>query len=497
MKYLLLFPVVVFCLVNESIAQNQNSGSFLPTTQISMKVLESLAQNTGITIKTIGGNGEKVVISSTTMISGRDTLAKIGLNAAGIAEVLFSLTSPIFATIQIGNKTELAYLQPNITTELSVDLTKENSFFVYQGQAAEINNYLQQSAQIVKRHLIVNGKYINEFEPKEFTDGLDRIEKALADFHQKYTAQTSLSDEMQEFLKMSARMFPLSFKQNYIAARFYTSTGKTEVPLRLEKMFGDIPYNDVLVLAKNEAYATVLYYLLRDIKAKFYFEAAPEERQNIFVQIPKLTAVAVKQGKYPPAVTEFLMALNAYQALDLGINDIAASLYSDFVNSYPSSFYISSIDRKYQKWATLSKGKTAPDITGVTPEGKKISLSDLKGKIVYTDIWATWCAPCREELPKAKEIQKQFASNDKVVFLYVSVDSQANKWKDFLKADPDFKGTHINIADEKQVSNLYKAYQMAGVPTYLLIDQDGKIATAPAPRPSSGKVEDEIRALLK
>lgn len=471
-----LFPFLLLFLSIESFAKNENVK---------------------ITIKALGSNNEAVLVTSSAMIAGRDTLAKTGINAAGNAEVLFSLTSPVFATIQIGNKAELAYLQPNTTTELSVDLTKDNSFFVYQGQAAEINNYLQQSAQIVRRHLIINRKYINEFESEEFTDGLDRMEKALADFHQKYTAQTSLSDKMQEFLKMSAQMFPLSFKQNYIAARFYTSTGKTEVPLRLEKVFSDIPYSDALVLAKNEAYATVLNYHLRDIKSKFYFDAAPEERQNIFVQIPKLTAVAVKQGKYPPAVTEFLMALNAYQALDLGINDIAASLYSDFVNRYPPSFYISSIARKYRKWANLSKGKTAPDITGVTPEGKQISLSDLKGKIVYTDIWATWCAPCREELPKAKEIQKQFAGNDKVVFLYVSVDSQTNKWKDFLKADPDFKGTHINIADEKQVSNLYKAYQMAGVPSYLLIDQEGKIAAVPASRPSSGKAEDEIRALLK
>ncbi len=172
-------------------------------------------------------------------------------------------------------------------------------------------------------------------------------------------------------------------------------------------------------------------------------------------------------------------------------------MYNNFVNSYPASFYLSSIDRKYQKWLKLSKGNPAPDFTGLTPDGKKISLSDLKGKIVYVDIWATWCAPCRAELPKAKEIHNRLSTNEKIAFLYVSIDNETDKWKKFLKADPNFKGMHMNISDSAQVSNLSKAYQMAGVPTYLLINQEGKIATAPAPRPSSGKVEDEIRALLK
>ncbi|WP_428663959.1 TlpA family protein disulfide reductase [Runella sp.] len=456
-----------------------------------------LFASTQITIKAIGSNAEKVYIISSGMISGRDTLAKTNLNAVGNAEFTLRLTTPVFAFIRIGKKSEKVYLQPNTNTEINVDLKKEHRIFVYRGKTAEVNNYLAQSSQIVTDHLIINGKYINEFEPEEFAVRLDSMDKALAYFHRKYMAKTSLSGEMQDFLRISARMYPLSLKQNYSTARFYTPTEKVAVPPALQKVFGEVPFNDALLLAKDEAYATVLLYYLTDITYQIYYNILPEERKNSIILLPKLKDAAIKKGTYSPAVKEFLLAQNVYEAFDYGINEVATSLYNEFMTGYPSSFYLSSIDKRYRKWLTLSKGTLAPNFVGITPDGQKLSLNDLKGKVVYTDIWATWCGPCREELPKSKEIQKQFSQNDKVVFLYVSIDTDTESWKKFLKSDPAFVGTHINISNSDQVSNLYKTYQMVGVPTYLLIDQEGKISAAPAPRPSSGKVENEIKALLK
>lgn len=280
-------------------------------------------------------------------------------------------------------------------------------------------------------------------------------------------------------------------------AYFNTPEEKEKMPEMLKKVYGEIPFSDELLNAKYSEYASVLTYHFYDLADPFFKGKTPEEKRVIYPQFPNYAERIIKKGDYSATVKEYLLALNVYEAFRDGINESATAVYNDFVNSYPSSFYLASIDRKYQKWLTLSKGNPAPDFTGLTPDGKKIALSDLKGKIVYVDIWATWCAPCREELPKAKEIHNRFSTNEKVAFLYVSIDAETDKWKNFLKADPNFKGLHINISNQEQVGNLYKSYQMAGVPTYLLIDQDGKIATAPAPRPSSGKVQDEIRALLK
>ncbi len=97
-----------------------------------------------------------------------------------------------------------------------------------------------------------------------------------------------------------------------------------------------------------------------------------------------------------------------------------------------------------------------------------------------------------DENAYAKKLQALFAKNDHVVFLFVSVDRDKEAWKKLVLNDKDFKGVHINQLNLKTMSS----YMISGVPRYILIDSEGKIAKPYAPRPSSGEVENEIRRLL-
>ncbi|MBD2756324.1 TlpA family protein disulfide reductase [Spirosoma validum] len=94
------------------------------------------------------------------------------------------------------------------------------------------------------------------------------------------------------------------------------------------------------------------------------------------------------------------MALSM-QGLTPGTDSVRITL-----NKEPDyGLYAPTIQQKYTKWQALAPGQVAPNFTGVTPDGQSVSLSDLKGKIVYVDVWATWCMPCREEFPAAKQLQ--------------------------------------------------------------------------------------------
>lgn len=132
----------------------------------------------------------------------------------------------------------------------------------------------------------------------------------------------------------------------------------------------------------------------------------------------------------------------------------------------------------------------------LTPKGDTLALSSLKGKVVYVDVWATWCAPCRAEFPQAKHLQQQFSGDPKVVFLYVSVDQNQAAWKKLLQGDAHLAGIHINQASAEQPGSLWKPYLLRDIPRYILIDQKGRIVKAKADRPSSGKVAAAIQELL-
>ena len=212
-------------------------------------------------------------------------------------------------------------------------------------------------------------------------------------------------------------------------------------------------------------------------------------------RFPIVVSDSIKANEhYIPQIKEFLLAKNIdYQMESVGLTPAVDSLFINFKKIYPTSHYLSSIQKRAAKWLEISPGKIAPDFTGTTIDGKPLSLIDLRGKIVYIDVWATWCGPCREEFPFSKKLQKLFESNDDVVFLYVSIDKDEEAWKKMVLADKSFNGTHI-IQQDGQIG---ESYLIRGVPRYILIDSEGKIVKPEAPRPSSGKVENEIHELLK
>lgn len=135
----------------------------------------------------------------------------------------------------------------------------------------------------------------------------------------------------------------------------------------------------------------------------------------------------------------------------------------------------------------------ATDFRFADKDGKQVALSDFGGKLVYIDIWATWCGPCRREFPHLKKLEAEYHNNENIVFLGISIDVSKDhqKWKDFLVKE-DLKGIQLFGGDESR-AGLSVPYKVTTIPRFILVGKDGKIISSDAPRPSSA----EIRPLLK
>jgi len=110
-------------------------------------------------------------------------------------------------------------------------------------------------------------------------------------------------------------------------------------------------------------------------------------------------------------------------------------------------------------------GSPAPDFT-VEDADRKVSLHDLKGKIVVLNFWATWCPPCIEEMPSLVKMQKQMKNN--VVVLAVSVDDDERSYHNFLKKN---NVDLLTVRDPQQKSN--ELYGTIKFPETYIIDQSG------------------------
>lgn len=126
---------------------------------------------------------------------------------------------------------------------------------------------------------------------------------------------------------------------------------------------------------------------------------------------------------------------------------------------------------KAERERRVAIGAIAPAFTAKTQKGKAISPADFKGKVLVLDFWASWCGPCRAEIPNMKEIYADMKGKD-VEFLSVSIDSDAKQWENALKKEAmPWKQGHV--ADSgKEVMDLY---QFNGIPFIIVIDKEGKI----------------------
>jgi peroxiredoxin len=154
-----------------------------------------------------------------------------------------------------------------------------------------------------------------------------------------------------------------------------------------------------------------------------------------------------------------------------------------YINAYPTDRnsqrmrqVIPAIDQYLKQKAIadakFAPGMTPPEIELPSPAGDNLKLSDLKGKVVLIDFWASWCGPCRKENPNVKKLYSKYNRKGFEIF-GVSLDSDKARW---VKAINDDGLEWLHVSDlRKWQSVAAKEYSVSAIPQTFLIDRDGTI----------------------
>jgi len=364
------------------------------------------------------------------------------------------------------------YLEPKL--DLNLVINKENYFL--SGKNIGQNALVQKANEIYNdfapfARLGGNVTYV-EFYP--FIDKgvakADEFSKSIktkdANFNKllKLAVATDVEELTYTFFRMPRTAFPDKDDRPAVIKTWQT-----------DKKFTD---PDLLKLANGVSLMTNYFFYVSVNSG-----AAPK-RIDLTESITHITDPALKDAYLREEVATSRMKIEEYEK-------IAPSIKPFMISDASKTFLV-----EYEKVLHKNVGQKGLDFTYNDINNKPVSFSDFKGKFVYIDLWATWCGPCKAEIPHMKKIEEDYHGKN-IVFVSLSLDKpkDAQKWKDYVTKE-QLKGIQL-MADKDFSSDVAKNYDVNAIPRFLLFDPKGNIINADALRPSNPELREQLDKLLK
>jgi thiol-disulfide isomerase/thioredoxin len=393
------------------------------------------------------------------------------------------INKPTFAYLMVGDEHTTVYLVPNQNLSVSLNTKEFDESIEYTGDYSAENNFLKAYfLEFEDEGKDPTRNWYGELDSKEFIENHNDRLKAKIDFLTKFSDVNDLTANFIENWQNNETYQTYATFLYYVDIKaYYSKKSRSEVVHDgyysfLENCDFD---NEELTNYGGYTYFLDKYvgYKLNELQSVSSGSYDPMNHFFVAQMLLKGKCRAAAQACY----LRHALRRIELSSLDPYWEDFKADCEPDVAEHFQGI---------YDKVVALQPGKLAPQFTLLNIEGEEVSLSDFKGKVVYIDFWASWCGPCMQQVPYAKELQAEYADNKDMVFLYISIDRDEKAWRKAVK-EKELKGVHVLAKDFKH--EVPQSYNVSGIPTYYIIGKDGNIYQNNAPRPSSG---DELKDLL-
>lgn len=422
---------------------------------------------------------ETVIVTGTVdgaqsaMIRGVGLQHEITLKEGGSFADTLVLENDGFYTFSVNRDRTKLYLEKGAT----INIAKNSDGYVFSGDHASMNNYFVAKAKNVSE-LRGDSKSFYALSEEAFkvkTEDIKSSNEALLN------ALENISPAVMADEQKNIDYDILNYYNNYEGAHaFYTDSSDFVISEGfLPKALVDLKYDLTEDYQISSSYRSLAFDHFMDPIFENLDDLADLSPDSLKVlediQIPALkTEIADYLGK---------VAISP-------VNEKLPELYGFIRGLTTDEKVVASIDEIYEKTKTLVKGSPSPKFVNYeNHKGGTTSLDDLKGQYVYVDVWATWCGPCKREIPSLKKVEEAYHDKN-IAFVSTSVDQESahQTWVDMVK-DKELGGIQL-MADNSWQSDFVEDYAIKGIPRFILIDPEGNIVSADAPRPSDPALID-------
>lgn len=391
------------------------------------------------------------------------------------------ISTPQYFTVRTGRIRNKLFISPGDVTTINFDTEDRDRDATIDGDGKQYNLALR---EVNKLHSKLTQDFTGLFglPIEEFISKLDslklRVEEVIAPFkHDK--------KPFADFERARTNYYTLGLLANYPNYHAY-ATGQESESIDVDDFMDGIDIKNSKHIGIDEYIS-----LLESHIDKVYGETMKGDRAKGTSDFEKsLTYFELVDSIMGKGIlADLINHSHTKNAIRWSSLETAKNISEHYMESATSEEYVNSIRNLLNKRMLLAPGQPAPKFTLEGFDGKTYSLDDFKGQLVYLDFWATWCGPCRREIPYLKQLKDEYKGKP-IAFIAISVDDDKEAWEKMVKNDK-LDGIQL-YAPKAWLNEVTIQYQVVGIPTFVLIDGEGRIIEYPASRPS----QEETKLLL-
>ena len=388
-----------------------------------------------------------------------------------------------------GDKVAL-FLDPAHPVSFTADRTDLQTTLQFEGKTASLQSFLNNKYQYQSDAGLMDLK-IYKMQPEYALVHLDSVEPILLAQLNEATSQSAVQYEKFSAHEEADIKYSIAIiKQNFPSYhKYYNKVESVDLPENFNNYQEELSLNEN-ILVGNSSYENYIMNAMRDdFSAKYDADTTILENQTMV----DLNMEWIKSNITAPELKERISFKVIEEQLKYyGLTDIEPYL-EEFKQNAVKADNVARVDELAEKWRKIAPGTKSANFTFLDYAGDSTSISTYKGKYIYVDAWATWCGPCKREIPSLEALQEEFKAED-VVFLSVSLDNEKEDWLAYVE-EHELGGVQA-FADGAFRSKFAEHFFIRAIPRFMLIDPAGKIVNPSMTRPSNPETKETLSKLL-